>query len=54
MKPIIICGVLLIATFSIIVFDFGRRVIECRKVNDSLTIRLADIDEHYWLFKRNP
>tara|TARA_R110002126_G_scaffold8531_3_gene40229 strand:- start:550 stop:714 length:165 start_codon:yes stop_codon:yes gene_type:complete len=54
MKPVIICGLLLIATFSIIVFDFGRRVVECRELNDSLTIRLADINENYWLFKREP
>ena len=54
MKVVIASGLFLIATATLIIFDHGQRVVECRKLNDTLTIRLADINEHYWLFKREP
>ena len=54
MKTIIICGISITITFAIIVFDFGRRIYDCRELNDKLTTRLSDINEHYWIFRRNP
>jgi len=54
MKVVIVSGLVLTIAASFIIVDFGRRVVECREVNDSLTIRLADINQNYWLFKREP
>ncbi len=41
-------------TFVLITIDFGLRFTQCQKLNDTLANRLADIDENYWVFKRNP
>jgi DNA invertase Pin-like site-specific DNA recombinase len=54
MKTIIVCGVMLTATASLIIVDFGRRVIECRESNDVLSERLADIDQNYFFFPKEP
>jgi hypothetical protein len=54
MKTIIVCGVMLTATASLIIVDFGRRVIECRESNDVLSERLADINQNYFFFPKEP
>ena len=54
MRVILASGFILTIAASFIIVDFGRQVVECREVNDSLTIRLADINQNYWLFKREP
>ena len=54
MKTIIVCGVVLTATSSLIIVDFGRRVIECRESNDVLAARLSDLNQNYFFFRKEP
>ena len=54
MKVLIISGLVLAIAASLIIVDFSRRVVECRDAHQTISARLADINEHYWLFKREP
>lgn len=54
MKVVIVSGLVLTIAASLIIVDFGRRVVECREAHQTIADRLADINEHYWLFKREP
>ena len=54
MKVLIISGIVLIIAASLIIIDFSRRVVECRDAHQTISARLSDINEHYWLFKREP
>ena len=54
MKVLIISGLVLTIAASLIIVDFSRRVVECRDAHQTISARLADINEHYWLFKREP
>lgn len=53
MKQVIIFTLLMAFTLAIIIVDFGRRIIECREVNDVLSSRLADISHKYYLFPKD-
>ena len=54
MRVILVSGFILTIAASLIIVDFGRRVVECREAHQTIADRLADINEHYWLFKREP
>jgi len=54
MKVLIVSGLVLITSASLIIVDFGRQVVECREAHQTVSDRLADINEHYWFFKREP
>jgi len=54
MRVLIVSGLVLITSASLIIVDFGRQVVECREAHQTVSDRLADINEHYWFFKREP
>lgn len=54
MKHVIIFTLLMTFTLAIIIVDFGRRIIECREVNDALSSRLADLNQKYYFFPKEP
>lgn len=54
MKVVIVSGLVLTIAASLIIVDFGRRVVECREAHKTVSDRLADINAKYWLFKREP
>ena len=54
MKVVIVSGLVLITSASLIIVDFGHRVVECREAHETVSARLADINAKYWLFKREP
>jgi hypothetical protein len=54
MKVVIVSGLVLTIAASLMIVDFGRRVVECREAHQTVADRLADINAKYWLFKRKP
>ena len=54
MKVLIASGLVLTIAASFIIVDFGRRVVECRDAYQTISARLSDINNNYWLFKREP
>jgi len=54
MRHVIIFTLLMTFTLAIIIVDFGRRIIECREVNDALSSRLADLNQRYYFFPKEP
>jgi hypothetical protein len=54
MKVVIVSGLVLTIAASLIIVDFGRRVVECREAHKTVSDRLAELKENYWFFKREP
>jgi len=54
MKVVIVSGLVLTIAASLMIVDFGRRVVECREAHQTVSDRLAELKENYWFFKREP
>jgi hypothetical protein len=54
MKVVIVSGLVLTIAASLMIVDFGRRVVECREAHQTVSDRLAELKKHYWFFKREP
>jgi hypothetical protein len=54
MKVVIVSGFILTIAASLMIVDFGRRVVECREAHQTVSDRLAELKENYWFFKREP